>query len=98
MSNHKFSVRFSIVTFSTIGVLLFGGLVSFVSYIGSKNSVKFLVDNLMDKAAEHVIDKTLNYLDAAVLNAELNEHLIDSGLVKIKSNPQRQNNKNRMGT
>lgn len=84
MSNHKFSVRFSIVTFSTIGVLLFGGLVSFVSYIGSKNSVKFLVDNLMDKAAEHVIDKTRNYLDAAVLNAELNEQLIDNGLVKIK--------------
>lgn len=84
MSKFKFSVRFSIVTFSTIGVLLFGGLVSFVSYIGSKNSVRFLVDNLMDKAAEHVMDKTVNYLDAAVMNAELSDNFFDSGLIKIK--------------
>ncbi len=84
MSKYKLSVRFSIVTFSTIGVLLFGGLVSFVSYIGSKNSVKFLVDSLMDKATEHVIDKTVYYLDAAVLNTHMNENFMESGLVKIK--------------
>ncbi len=84
MSKFKLSVRFSIVTFSTIGVLLFGGLVSFVSYLGSKNSVKFLVDSLMDKATEHVIDKTLHYLDAAVLNMHMNENFIEHGIVKIK--------------
>ena len=84
MSKFKLSVRFSIVTFSTIAVLLFGGLISFVSYLGSKNSVRFLVDSLMDKAAEHIIDKTINYLDAAVLNTDLHETFIENGLLKNK--------------
>ncbi|HMV41986.1 MAG TPA: adenylate/guanylate cyclase domain-containing protein [Leptospiraceae bacterium] len=84
MEKFKFSVRFSIVTFSTLAVLLFGGLVSFVSYLGSKNSVRFLVDNLVEKASEHVIDKTVNYLDVAVVNTELNENLMNTGLVKIR--------------
>lgn len=84
MASHKLSVRFSIITFSTAAVLLFGGLVSFVSYLGSKNSVRFLVDNLVEKASEHVIDKTINYLDVAVVNTELNENLMNTGLVKIR--------------
>lgn len=86
MSGMKLSVRFSIITFSSTAVILFSGLVSVVSYLGSKNSIHFLVNNLMEKAVEHTIEKTTNYLDAAVLNSTLNDKLINNRLIRVNKN------------
>ena len=82
MSEVKMSVKFSIVGFSTLAVLLFGIIISIISYIGGRNSVYSLVDNIMDKASEHTKDKTLNYLEAAVVSIQTNDEFINSGLLK----------------
>jgi adenylate cyclase len=82
MSAVKMSVRFSIVGFSTIAVLIFGGVISLVSYIGGKNSVESLVKSIMQNASQHTIDKTTNYLDAAVETSKMSEDYLKSGLLK----------------
>jgi adenylate cyclase len=84
MSEVKMSVRFSIVGFSTLAVLMFGGIISIVSYIGGKNSVQSLVNSIMTKASEHTIDKTKDYLNSAVVVSQMNEQFINSGLLKTE--------------
>ncbi len=78
------SVRFSIVGFSTLAVLMFGGIISIVSYIGGKNSVQSLVNNIMTKATEHTIDKTKDYLNSAIVVSQMNEQFLGSGLLKTE--------------
>lgn len=80
----KFSVRVSLVTLAISVILLSGGFISLVSYYGSKLSIHFLVEGLMEKICTHTIDKTLSYMQTAPISAEITEFMFNEDLLDLE--------------
>lgn len=77
----KITVRAGIVSLLTLLIIISGGLVTYISYIGSRNSVYLVAENIMAEISSHVIDNTLNYLNPALKFSGLTQGMIDSKVI-----------------
>ena len=84
MGNKKFSVRVSLVTLAISVILLSGGFISLISYYGSKMSIHFLVEGLMENICIHTIDKTFSYMQTAPISAEITEFMFAEKLLDLE--------------
>ena len=84
MGNKKFSVRVSLVTLAISVILLSGGFISLISYYGSKMSIHFLVEGLMENICIHTIYKTFSYMQTAPISAEITEFMFAEKLLDLE--------------
>ena len=80
----KITIKFSLVSFAAIIILLSGGLISFISYIGIGRTTYLLSEELMENICLHIIDKTLSHMQVATISSEISEFM-------IKKNPLSEN-------
>ena len=80
----KITIKFSLVRFAAIIILLSGGLISFISYIGIGRTTYLLSEELMENICLHIIDKTLSNMQVATISSEISEFM-------IKKNPLSEN-------
>ncbi|MBN2544176.1 MAG: adenylate/guanylate cyclase domain-containing protein [Spirochaetes bacterium] len=77
----KISVRFNIVFILVTLIIITGVTIVFISYLGSKNSVYFLVENMLKEVAKTVTNETVNYLNNAPRASQITNFLISNDMV-----------------
>ena len=65
----KISLRFSILSVLVTLIIITGFTVIVIFYIGSKNSVYYLVENMLKEVSKTVTNETVNYLNIAPRNS-----------------------------
>jgi adenylate cyclase len=83
MPKLKVTVRFSIVSLSTVLVILSSGTILSLSYLGTKRSIHSLGESLMREISAHVVEKTLHYLNAAFVTSKISSRLSERQLVQL---------------
>ncbi len=83
MPRFKLTVRLGIVVLLTAIVSIAGSIIILVSYLGGRNSVHFLVDEMMQNIANQVTEKTLGYLKPGITSLQLTRDLIGQELLNL---------------
>lgn len=73
----KLTLQFSMVFLITALIIMCGVIISSISYYGTKSSVHFLINSMMQKIAHQVHDETLNYLKPASVINHLSTFLVE---------------------
>lgn len=72
----KITIKVSLVSFAALIILLSGGLISFISYVGVQRTTYLLSEELMENICAHIIDRTLSHMQAATISAEISEFMM----------------------
>lgn len=72
----KITIKVSLVSFAALIILLSGGLISFISFIGVQRTTYLLSEELMENICTHIIDRTLSHMQAATISAEISEFMM----------------------
>lgn len=72
----KITIKFSLVSFAAIIILLSGGLISFISYVGIGRTTYLLSEELMENICLHIIDRTLSHMQVATISSEISEFMM----------------------
>ncbi len=72
----KITIKISLVGFAVLIILLSGGLISFISFIGVQRTTYLLTEELMENICVHIIDRTLSHMQAATISAEISEFMM----------------------
>ena len=72
----KITIKFSLVSFAAIIILLSGGLISFISYVGIQRTTYLLSEELMENICAHIIDRTLSHMQVATISSEISEFMM----------------------
>lgn len=72
----KITIKVSLVSFAAIIILLSGGLISFISYVGIQRTTYILSEELMENISRHIIDSTLSHMQIATISSEISEFMM----------------------
>ncbi len=85
MKKMKMTIRITIVALITFLIIVTGAIITAVNYVGSKNSIYYLADNMMQEISKYVTNKTLTYLDPAIRNNKQLSYLIENNILDKKN-------------
>ncbi|MBP9887792.1 MAG: hypothetical protein KBF93_15940 [Leptospiraceae bacterium] len=72
----KITIKVSLVGFAATIILLSGGFISFISYVGIQRTTYLLSEELMENISSHIIDRTLSHMQVATISSEISEFMM----------------------
>lgn len=84
----RFTIRKAIITLTTTLLVIIGVVITYIAYVGSKQSIYTLAENMLGEISSHVVHQTTDFIEPANKISKLTYHLVNNDILSVENTRQ----------